>query len=93
MTCRHHTIITAACGLMAAALGGCFTGIESTPRITEHDVRNSGVKAGPEQTLMHDIAAQPPSAWRPGKQWLVDDPGCCISMTHCGSRIPTWRVG
>lgn len=86
MTCRHHTIITAACGLMAAALGGCFTGIESTPRITEHDVRNSGVKAGPEQTLMHDIAAQPPSAWRPGKQWLVDDSKIAMIFTAASGR-------
>lgn len=69
---RYSALIV--CGLTAAAtLGGCFTGIESTPRITDSDVRNSGVKITPEQTFTSVISADRPADWHPGKQWVADD--------------------
>ncbi|MDO4319777.1 MAG: hypothetical protein Q4C34_04305 [Bacteroidales bacterium] len=71
---RKPTFISALCCLgVATMLGSCFTGIESTPRITENDVRNSGVKVTPEQSLTAGISTQRPADWRPGKQWVVND--------------------
>ncbi|MCM1033765.1 MAG: DUF2845 domain-containing protein [Odoribacter sp.] len=64
------TAITVA---MVTALSSCFTGIESTPRITAGDVRNAGADDTPEQSFGNEIAATAPAQWLQGKQWLVDD--------------------
>jgi len=58
---------------LAAALQGCFTGIESTPRISGDDVRRADVHVTAEQALMQAVKAEPPAVWRRGKQWLVGD--------------------
>lgn len=52
--------------------GGCFTGVESTPRIKESDVRQqqaAGVSS--EQLFLSDITPVPPRQWTPDRQWLV----------------------
>ncbi|MDE6288122.1 MAG: DUF2845 domain-containing protein [Muribaculaceae bacterium] len=54
-------------------LHSCFTGVESTPRITAADVRHAGVESSSEQLFAACITPEPPSGWRKGKQWLVDD--------------------
>ncbi|MCM1036393.1 MAG: hypothetical protein NC406_03600 [Bacteroides sp.] len=66
-------LLTALLPALAAALGGCFTGIESTPRISGDDVRRADVHVTAEQQLMHAVAAEPPAQWRRGKRWLVGD--------------------
>ena len=62
---------------IAAALGvacpSCFTGIESTPRITGDDARRAGVVATAEQDFARQLASLPPSSWAPGKKWRVAD--------------------
>ena len=58
----------------ALTLGGCFTGVESTKRITDSDVRRQ--QAGhvtAEQRFMADIAPTPPAQWVPGRRMRVDD--------------------
>lgn len=96
------TVIRAAIAAAAAsALGGCFTGIESTPRISESDVRNSGVRTTAEQELMRGVAAERPSAWHPGKQWIADDPRISMIFTSAsgatndieGDTITLRRIG
>lgn len=60
-----------ACSLL---LGGCFTGVEGTKRITDSDVRRQ--QAGhitAEQRFMADIAPTPPGKWVPGRRMRVDD--------------------
>lgn len=52
---------------------GCFTGVESTPRITDRNVRKSGVRTTPEMTLLDDVVPQPPSQWQAGKRFYVTD--------------------
>jgi len=53
--------------------GGCFTGIESTPRITADDVRAQGAFASPEQMLTASVIPEAPAAWTGGKRWRVTD--------------------
>lgn len=67
--------ITAFLTSAAAAIlcGACFTGIESTPRITGADVRQAGALGSPEQALTAVVVPEAPSAWAPGKRWLVAD--------------------
>lgn len=58
--------------------GGCFTGVESTPRINESDVRRQ--QAGgvtPEQMFLSDLRPVPPRQWTGARRWLV-----------AGERIP-----
>ena len=65
------TALTAALGLLA---GGCFTGVESTPRI-KADGRNSVADAPrtAEETFLSGIRPTPPSQWAPGKGFVVTD--------------------
>lgn len=55
------------------AMSSCFTGIESTPRITDDDVRDAGVTLTAEQRLGVAMTSQPPRLWAAGKQWIVRD--------------------
>lgn len=65
-------IISAA--LMAALLNSCFTGIESTPRISSGDVRkrDAAVRT-PEQQFLSDIRPASPGSWQNGKRFYVTD--------------------
>lgn len=56
------------------SLQSCFTGIESTPKISENDLRRDLTAERPEQRYLDDILPQPPARWLPGKQWYVTDP-------------------
>ena len=59
---KHPAIIAAA--LTAIALHSCFTGIESTPRITAGEVRRqSAAKPTPEMLFLADILPEPPAEW------------------------------
>jgi hypothetical protein len=54
-------------------LAGCFTGVESTPRITASDVKKQKVVVTDEQKFLSNIAPEPPSKWRAGKRFRVTD--------------------
>jgi len=72
---------------MAMALGcaSCFTGIESTPRITDRSHGASSAAAA-EARFASVIQADPASAWQPGKQWLVSDSKISIIFTPPAER-------
>lgn len=68
--------ILAAAALTATMLGagGCFTGVESTPRIDASDVRREhAAEATPEQAFLADIVPQPPAKWKAGKRFRATD--------------------
>ncbi len=77
--------------LLAPALAGCFTGIESTPRISDSEVRKAGVTLSPEQILMTPVSPEPPSSWRQGKTWLVDDDKIAVIFTAASSPATSLR--
>ncbi len=63
--------------LSAAAflpLAGCFTGIESTPKITSSDVKKENILTSPEQSFLAEVKSAPPSRWQPGKRFYITDP-------------------
>ena len=75
---------------MAALLSSCFTGIESTPRISQGDVkRRDAAQLTPEQQFLADIMPLPPSQWQTGKRFFVTDDKISIifmpSDTGCDS--------
>lgn len=75
---RLTATVGAACAIM---LSGCFTGIESTPRISAADVRAANALPTPEEEFGRKITGQPPRLWRSGKQWQVDDSKIAIIFT------------
>ncbi|MDE7410449.1 MAG: hypothetical protein K2M94_00210 [Paramuribaculum sp.] len=54
-------------------LTGCFTGIESTPKITANDVRKHTAATTEEDSYLSDIKPQPFADWLPGKEFYVTD--------------------
>ena len=47
----------------------CFTGVESTPRITDNDVTRQKIIVSPEMKFMDDVASQPFGEWSDGKEF------------------------
>lgn len=62
------------CAGFVAAMQGCFTGVESTPKISYSDVKKENITLTPEQTFLADVKPEAPSQWRPGKRFYVTDP-------------------
>lgn len=59
---------------MAALFSSCFTGIESTPRISSGDVRKrDAANATPEQLFLSDVRPEKPTEWKRGKRFYVTD--------------------
>ena len=61
------------CVLFPTALVSCFTGVESTPKITAKDVRKRHATQTPEEAYTADVAGQPTAEWKAGKKWRVTD--------------------
>ena len=60
--------------VVAVLLSSCFTGIESTPRISSGDVRKRDAAVqSPEQLFLSDILSEAPSTWHQGKRFFVTD--------------------
>lgn len=57
--------------VLAILLTGCFTGIESTPKITAHEVKRQNARVTPEMTYAATVVGDPLSTWRPGKPFVV----------------------
>ncbi len=70
--------------LLAAAalpLPCCFTGVESTPRISASEVRKEVPAPTAEQQFLTGIAPQRPAEWAQGKAFIVTDPKITVIFT------------
>lgn len=65
---RFFTTILAIWGLTS-----CFTGVESTPRITQKDVKKQNVVDIPEKHILENIDNQTPADWKKGKRFYISD--------------------
>lgn len=80
-------ILTALLPALALSAGGCFTGVESTPRISDADVnRIQAAQLTPEQRFLTGIAPLPPSQWRPGRTWRVANDRISLIFTSASDR-------
>lgn len=68
------TRIPAAALAVAAALllHSCFTGIESTPRISAAQVQRS-TRTSAEESYLSDITAEAPGHWKTGKEFMITE--------------------
>ena len=72
MNTKLKLLLSAA--LVAALFTSCFTGIESTPRISSGDVRKrDAANTTPEQLFLSEVKPLPPAQWREGKRFFVTD--------------------
>lgn len=62
-----------ACAGFAISFCACFTGVESTPKISYSDVKKENIAQRPEQSFLSNVAPQPPRDWQPGKEFFVSD--------------------
>ncbi len=78
-------ILTALLPAVALAAGGCFTGVESTPRISDADVnRIQDAQLSPEQQFLSDIQPIPPSKWQTGRAWRVANDRISLIFSPAG---------
>lgn len=76
-----------ACGAAALSLGAtsCFTGIESTPKITAHDVKREKIPDKPEDSYLSGIDRQPFAEWHPGKRFYITDNKVSLMLGSTGA--------
>lgn len=73
-------------------LPGCFTGVESTPRISASEVRKEVPAPTPEQKFLVGVAPERPSTWQPGKVFVITDPKISVIFSG-GSDSDSFRAG
>ncbi len=69
-------------------LSGCFTGIESTPKITSKDLHREQIKTTQEELILKGIAPQPFSQWQQGKEFFVTDTKLEMALDPASGAVP-----
>ena len=67
---KHVSLVVV---LLALVLTGCFTGVESTPKITADDVKREQIIVTAEQLYMDSVKPERFARCKPGKQFYVTD--------------------
>ena len=68
---------------VAVLLVGCFTGVESVPKITPKELKKQNVSDTPEQHVLDSVKVVAPRDWAPGKEFYIAD--------NRASRV-AWRI-
>ena len=71
---KNRIPLAAVAALLLAIATSCFTGIESTPKITADDVKRENIPVRPEDSYLAAIKSQPLAEWKSGKKFYVTDP-------------------
>jgi hypothetical protein len=67
---------------LCLVLSGCFTGVESTPKITYKDVKNQKVETtSPEATIAKEFLPSPINQWEEGKLLYVTSNRISLVLT------------
>lgn len=79
-------VIAVAVGIALVSLQSCFTGVESTPKISLSDVRKQqAATVTDEQRFLAGLAPTPPAKWRPGHRLRVDDAKIGLALTSASA--------
>jgi len=82
----RKTTYTAAGMALAMLAASCFTGVESTGRITDSDVRRRhAADIRPEQLFLQNIRPEKPSEWQRGKTFRVVDKRFSLLLTSASA--------
>lgn len=75
-------VISAAATLAVAAVAtACFTGIESTPKITAGEVKRTTPAPTAENAFLNDVTNQNIDSWQPGKRFFVTDNKIAVALS------------
>lgn len=72
----------AAALLLSVAATSCFTGVESTPRISDAEVRRVVSPPQPEDSFLSDLTPGPLESWKPGKRFFVTDSRAALVLNN-----------
>ncbi len=72
---------------LAITTSGCFTGIESTPKISSKDVKKQHLTESPEQQFVAALKPQPFDRWKPGKSFLITDDRITVAFDPTANRL------
>lgn len=56
--------------LLVTCFTSCFTGVESTPKITSREVKRQHAVVTPEMDLIANLSGQPVAEWSAGKEFI-----------------------
>lgn len=70
---------------LSVSMCGCFTGVESTPKITAGDLKKQKIVVTPEQEFLSGIAPETIGRWTAGKRFYVTDDKISIIFTSSSS--------
>ncbi|MDE6191526.1 MAG: hypothetical protein K2G47_07880 [Muribaculum sp.] len=73
---------------IALSMSGCFTGIESTPKITADEVKRQQVTVSDEERFLKEIAPQQLSKWERGKLFYVTDDKISLALEPGSTGYP-----
>lgn len=72
---------------LSGLMQSCFTGIESTPKITYKDVRKQNAGVSPEQEFAGQFRAVPFSRWSPGRRFLLADSKALVTYSAPAGKV------
>lgn len=99
--CHNGWLPGTPCGVLAAILlfcgtfllQGCFTGIESTPKITYKDVRKQNAGGSQEGEFSGRLRPVPFSEWSPGRRFLMADAKGALTYSAPAGKMVAAQVG
>lgn len=67
--------------ILVVAMVSCFTGIESTPKITAEHVKREHIVENADNKLLASVTQEPVGVWQPGKAFYVTDSKIALALT------------
>ncbi len=86
---RKYFLVGIAINILVG-LQSCFTGIESTPKITAKHVSREGAQSVlvPEEEFLQNVQGDSLGIWKPGKRFFVTDNRIAIALEPSKSVLP-----
>lgn len=73
--------LTLVSAVLAFVVQGCFTGVESTPKIGNSELKKQNAsEPTAERLYLADVATEPLSRWQRGKSFMVEDPKAMLNF-------------
>lgn len=74
--------------LFACGMTSCFTGIESTPKISDKDLSRERIVVSDEDKYLADVRPEPFKDWQKGKLFFVTDKRINLALEPTSNPIP-----
>ncbi len=75
------------CALMMLSLSACFTGVESTPKISAKEIKKQKIVESAEKQFLADVSGDAAANWKAGKRLFVTDNRISLIMQPQSSAV------